>query len=244
MVGRHLVMVQRLLPDDPELAYRHARAAEHKASRVAIVREVTGLAAYYAGQFAEALAELRTARRMTGSPDALPIMADCERGLGRPERALALAASADVASLDKAGQVEMLIVSAGARRDLGQDEAAVVSLQVPDLKARAHEPWVARLRYAYADALESIGRVEEARDWFGRAARADVDGSTDAIDRLADLDGTVFVDVDEEDGPVPENVESAQATEGEAAAAGAARPAHVERTDGGGTDGGGTDGVV
>ena len=33
-----------------------------------------------------ALRELRTYRRITGRDDQLPLMADCERGLGRPER--------------------------------------------------------------------------------------------------------------------------------------------------------------
>lgn len=186
-VAKHLVMAGALLDEDPEQAYAHAMAARRKASRIGVVREAAGVAAYAAGHYAEALAELRAARRMTGSADYLPMMADCERGLGRPRRALDLAADPAVVALDESGRVEMLIVAAGARRDLGEDEAAAVSLQVPELRSRSREPWVARLRYAYADALLAAGRTDEARRWFVRAAQADVDGETDAAERASEL---------------------------------------------------------
>lgn len=186
-VAKHLVMAGALLDEDPEQAYAHAMAARRKASRIGVVREAAGVAAYAAGHYAEALAELRAARRMTGSADYLPMMADCERGLGRPRRALDLAADPAVVALDEAGRVEMLIVAAGARRDLGEHEAAAVSLQVPELRSRSRELWVARLRYAYADALLAAGRTDEARRWFVRAAQADVDGETDAAERASEL---------------------------------------------------------
>lgn len=186
-VARHLVMSAHLLDEDPELAYQHAMAARRRAARIGIVREAAGIAAYRTGRYPEALAELRAARRMTGSAEYLPMMADCERGLGRPRRALDLAADPAIAGLDVEGRVEMLIVAAGARRDLGDVAAAVVSLQVPELRSRAKQPWVARLRYAYADLLEAAGRHDEARRWFLRALEADPE-STDAIDRVAELD--------------------------------------------------------
>jgi tetratricopeptide (TPR) repeat protein len=189
-VARHLVMAGRLLDDDPELAYQHAVAARRRASRVAIVREAAGIAAYSAGRYAEALAELRAARRISGSAEYLPMMADCERGLGRPRRALDLAADPAVAGLDPAERMEMLIVAAGARRDLGQFEAAAVSLQVPELRSPSQQPWVARLRYAYADALVALGRLAEAREWFVRAAEADDEGWTDALERIDELDAS------------------------------------------------------
>ncbi len=193
-VGRHLVMVARLLDDDPDAAWEHALAARGRAARVAVVREAAGLAAYRSGRYAEALAELRTARRLTGSPEHLPIMADAERGLGRPERALAMAAAPEAAELDTAGRVEMLIVAAGARADLGQPEAAVVTLQVPQLRSTAKAPWVARLRSAYADALAAVGRDDEARRWLELAAAADETGETGAAERLEELDGVLVVD--------------------------------------------------
>jgi hypothetical protein len=187
-VARHLVMAGRLLDDDPELAYQHALAARRRAGRVGVVREAAGIAAYNAGRYAEALAELRAARRITGSAEYLPMMADSERGLGRPRRALDLAADPAVENLDLAGRIEMLIVAAGARRDLGQLEAAAVSLQVPELRSRSRQPWVARLRYAYADALIALDRRAEAREWFVRTVEADDEDQTDALERIDQLD--------------------------------------------------------
>lgn len=186
-VARHLVMAQRLLDDEPERAYEHAMAARRRAGRIGVVREAAGVAAYRAGKYSEALAELRAARRMTGSAEYLPMMADSERGLGRPRRALDLSHDPAVIGLDTAGRIEMLIVAAGARRDLNEHEAAAVSLQVPELRSRSREGWVVRLRYAYADALLAAGREKEALRWFVRAAEADVDGETDAAERAAEL---------------------------------------------------------
>ncbi|WP_233221665.1 tetratricopeptide repeat protein [Streptomyces carminius] len=205
-VAKNLVMVAKLLDEEPERAYGYARIALRLASRVAAVREAAGFAAYGVGKYAEALAEFRAARRMTGSSHLWPVMADCERGLGRPEKALAMAGESEVQRLDKAGQVEMRLVAAGARRDMGQAEAAVVTLQSPELASHSVQPWTARLRYAYADALLAVGREEEAREWFARAIEADQGGTTDASDRLAELDGVEFVDAldpdaDQEDEP-------------------------------------------
>jgi tetratricopeptide (TPR) repeat protein len=193
-VAKNLVMVARLLDDDPQRAYEHARTALRLASRVGAVREAAGFAAYAVEKYGEALREFRAARRMTGSDHLWPIMADCERGLGRPERALAMAGEPEVRRLDKAGQVEMRLVAAGARRDMGQAEAAVVTLQSPELASSASHPWTPRLRYAYADALLAVGREAEAREWFGKALEADQQGTTDASDRLAELDGVEFID--------------------------------------------------
>ncbi|NUS10285.1 MAG: hypothetical protein HOY69_02570 [Streptomyces sp.] len=199
-VARNLVMVARLLDEDPEKAYAYSRVALRLAARVAAVREAAGFASYASERYAEALAEFRATRRMTGTVDLWPVMADCERGLGRPERALEMAGAPEVHKLDKAGQVEMRLVAAGARQDLGQPEAAVVTLQSSELASNAVHPWTARLRYAYADALLAVGREHEARDWFAKAAEADHNGTTDASDRLAQLDGVEFVDAfDDED---------------------------------------------
>ncbi|MFF0554187.1 tetratricopeptide repeat protein [Streptomyces sp. NPDC004311] len=193
-VSKNLVMVARLIDEDPEQAYAYSRIALRLASRVAAVREAAGFAAYATQKYSEALAEFRAAKRMTGSVELWPVMADCERGLGRPERALAMAGEPEVQKLDKAGQVEMRLVAAGARRDQGQLDAAIVTLQSPELASSSVQPWTARLRYAYADALLAAGREDEAREWFGKALEADKDGATDASDRLAELDGVEFVD--------------------------------------------------
>lgn len=193
-VARNLVMVARLLDTEPEEAYKYSRVALRLASRVPSVREAAGFASYMTQRYSEALTEFRAARRMTGRADLWPVMADCERGLGRPERALAMAGEPEVKQLDKAGQVEMRLVAAGARGDMGQFDAAVVTLQSPELASNSVQPWTARLRYAYADALIAADRADEARDWFAKAAEADPDGSTNASERLAEIDGLEFVD--------------------------------------------------
>ena len=198
-MARHLAAAAQVLADDPGLALAHAQAASRRAGRVAVVREAVGVAAYAAGEYGTALTELKAAARISGSSEYLPMIADCERGLGRPERALALASSAEAGTLDRAGKVEMLIVAAGARRDLGQPEAAVLTLQVPALKSRATGEWLARLRYAYADALAEVGRLAEAREWFVRSAEVDAEGATDAVERIDELDGITHEEVDPDD---------------------------------------------
>ncbi|MFJ9630205.1 hypothetical protein ACIQPR_28555 [Streptomyces sp. NPDC091280] len=202
-VSKNLVMVARLIDEDPEGAYAYSKIALRLASRVAAVREAAGFAAYANQKYSEALAEFRAARRMTGGVELWPVMADCERGLGRPEKALEMAGASEVHKLDKAGQVEMRLVAAGARRDMDQLDAAIVTLQSPELASNTVQPWTARLRYAYADALLAAGREDDAREWFAKAVESDKDGSTDASDRLAEMDGVEFVDAfveDDEDG--------------------------------------------
>lgn len=193
-VARHLVMAGRLLDEDPETAYAHAVAARERAGRVGAVREAAGLAAYRSGRYAEALADLRAARRISGDQSLLPVMADCERGLGRPERALAVAASPEARTLPAAVRAELLIVASGARRDLGQPEAAAVMLQGPELRPERRKPWSARLFYAYSEALRACGREAEALEWLAHAAEADDREETDAAERLAELGGVTFLD--------------------------------------------------
>ena len=196
-VARHLVAAGSLVDEDPQLALEHARYARRRASRIAVVREAAGIAAYHAGEWAEALAELRAARRMGGGPIHLPVMADIERALGRPERAVDIARGTEAAELGTAGRIELAIVGAGARRDLGELDAAVVGLQIPELDPSRREPWSARLFYAYADNLLAAGRESDALQWFVRAADADTDGETDAVGRIAELTGEDPDDADD-----------------------------------------------
>ncbi|WP_410661078.1 hypothetical protein [Amycolatopsis sp. lyj-112] len=186
-VGKHLVAAGGLVDEDPEAAMAHAKYAKAKASRVPIVREALGLVAYHAGNWSDALSELRAVRRMTRADDHIAIIADAERAIGRPERALDLAKEVDKDRLSKETQVELAIVAAGARRDLGQLDAAVVSLQSDDLKEEKRDPWSARLFYAYADNLAAADRKEEAIRWFLNAAEADEEDETDAAERAAEL---------------------------------------------------------
>ena len=182
IVGQHLSCVNMFAIGNPELAFEHAMAASRHAGRVAMVRETAGYAAYRIGKFDVAIKELRAAFRINGDVSIWPVLADCERGLGKPEKALALAGSPEVSKLQKEQAVEMRIVAAGARRDMNNFEAAVVTLQSKDLNI-SDQPWSIRLRYAYADALYAAGRIEEAKKWFEKCAEIDVDNETDASER-------------------------------------------------------------
>lgn len=200
IVASHLVVAGQLIDEDPELAYAHAEAARRRAARLPIVREAAAETAYAAEHFDVALSEFRALRRMTGTHDYLPVMADCERALGRPQAALKLAKESHRYDLDPAQQVEMTIVEAGARADLGQHpeamrilKAAIDSFTDPGQEARIPK---ARLRYAYADALLQAGKDADARRWFVVAAKLDPEGETDAQNRVDELDG-LLIDFDE-----------------------------------------------
>jgi tetratricopeptide (TPR) repeat protein len=195
-VARYLVAAG--LAENPEQGYAFAQSAKRLAARVGVVREACGIAAYRTGRWAEALSELRAARRMTGRDDYLPMMADCERALGRLDRALALVREANAAELSRPTQIELRIVESGIRRDQGLAEAAVLVLQVPELTSGRVRPWSARLFYAYGDALLAADRPEEARDAFVRAVEADPDGTTDAAERLDELDGITLEDLEDD----------------------------------------------
>lgn len=182
-VARHLVAAGQLIDSDPETAYQHTLAARSRAARLAVVREAAGEAAYAAGHYAEALAELRAAKRMNGATAYLPIMADCHRALGQPQQALKLAKSPGVANFSPEAKAEMTIVESGARRDMGQLDAALRTLELAPLQSKSRAPWVVRLRYAYADTLEAAGRSTDALAWFHRTHAIDSDEITDAAER-------------------------------------------------------------
>jgi tetratricopeptide (TPR) repeat protein len=186
-VARHLVAAGELLEDDPEAALEHAKAARGRSGRIAAVREAVGIAAYHCGDWAQALAELRAARRMGSKSPLLALIADCERGVGRPERAIELAKGPEAAELTGDDADELRIVVAGARTDLGQMEQALSLLSTPQLDPKRTGQTAARLFYAYAETLLSMGRTEESTKWFLHAAAADVDGVTDAEERVTEL---------------------------------------------------------
>jgi hypothetical protein len=199
LVAQHLVASGRFLDDEPERAYLHARTARRLAARLGGVREAVAITAYLAEHYDEALTEFRAVRRMTGNHEVLAMMADCERALGRPEKALTLAQDKHARDVSEATQVELLIVAAGARRDMGQTAAAIQTLEVSELTKRTRADWLPRLRYAYADALAEAGRTDDALIWFHRAAGADADGSTGAAERAAELEGLQFTDLDDDE---------------------------------------------
>ncbi|WP_307076722.1 hypothetical protein [Arthrobacter pascens] len=187
-MARHLVMAGRLIDDEPELAFQHALAASRRGGRLAAVREAVGLTAYAAGHYGEALREFRTYRRISGSNVHLPVMADCERGLGRPDRALDVVRSEEAKDLDAPGKAELAIVAAGARTDLGQLDAAVAELEITQLDINRAFSYSPRLFRAYANALSAVGREAEAAKWQKQAVVAEnalglgVDEEPDIVD--------------------------------------------------------------
>ncbi|WP_151902641.1 tetratricopeptide repeat protein [Corynebacterium urogenitale] len=187
MVAKHLIMVATLLDEDPEKALVHARAAKDRAGRVSVARETNGIAAYHAGEWKEAISELRASRRMSGGPGLLAVLADAERGLGRPEKALDVAREDGAEDLDPESKIELAIVVAGAHHDLGDNDEALFAIE--EVLSIEDVPDVSRLRvsYAYADALVLAGRKAEAIEWFERAAELDHGDLMDIPDRLAEL---------------------------------------------------------
>lgn len=208
-VGAHLVAAGELIETDPEAAYAHAEAAKRRAARLPIAREALAETAYAAGHFDVALTEFRALRRMTGSPDYIAVLADCERALGRPEAALKLVREGEQTLKDPALLIELKIVQAGARADSGQQAEALRLLanEIESPRGVVPKPAQARLRYAYAALLLEQGDQEAAQDWFTAAARIDPEG-TDALDRLDELNGFVLItDFDDDDEEAEEVVE-------------------------------------
>lgn len=197
-VAQHLVMAAALMEaDDLDGALAHAETAVRRAGRVPAAREALGLVAYRSGDFARALTEFRTVRRLSGSHHVLPLMVDCERALGRIERALELAGGPEVGTLDIEERVELAIVVSGIRREQGQLDAAEVALQVPARGLARNQLWAARLAYGRAEVQVARGQEQAARELFAEAAAIDVDGVTDAEARVAELDGTILLMPDE-----------------------------------------------
>ena len=197
-VAQHLVMTQRYLEINPELALLHANHAKELAGRFPLVREIVGVAQYVNGNWQEALNDFRAVKRMAVADHLIPLMADCERGLGRPEKAIAfLAENRQLTGVDR---IEAAIVEAGARSDLEQYEAAQVALKIPALTGfPADQTAYARLCFAYASVLTKLNQQAEAQNWYRKADSADP-GATDAAQFLSDAQEAIYLDdLDAED---------------------------------------------
>jgi len=201
VVGAHLLMAGQLIDTDPELAYAHAEAARRRAARLPVTREAAGETAYAAGHYDVALNEFRALRRMSGTVDYLPAMADCERALGRPQAALRLVKEGLAADPGVAQAVELRLVEAGVRVDTGHSDEALRLLRAELERIGARGPKLARarLRFAYAHLLEATGELELAERWFSSAAALDVEQATDAAERAAALQGVTIIFDDSED---------------------------------------------
>lgn len=161
-VARHLVMVQRLLDTDPEAAYQHARYAASHAGRVAVVREATAIAAYLSDHHADAIREIRAARRLSGIDLHHAIEADCERALGRYHQALKAAAAADPDQLDDVEEGEIAMVVSSIRHEMGQSDLGLIVIEDAIRLFRGDRKTLQRMHAVRADRLEELGRGQEA----------------------------------------------------------------------------------
>ncbi len=168
-VALHLAMAARLIEVDPERAHQHAISASRRGGRIPAVRETLGLTAYTIGDFALALRELRTFRRISGSVDQVALEVDCERGLERPERGLELARSIDRKKLSDVAAVNLAIAMSGARLDQGNAALALAELEIPQLKPDTAFAYSPTLFLAYAEVLDELDRAREAKQWRERA---------------------------------------------------------------------------
>jgi len=231
-VAQHLVLAARLIETDPELAHRHALSAARRAGRIGVVRETLAITAYAIGDFALALRELRTFRRITGRDDQLPMMVDSERGIGRPDRALELGRSVPRSSLPVPVQVELAIAMSGARLDLEQPELALVELKIPQLNAKTAFSYSPALFAAYATVLEELGRDAEAEEWFDHA-----DAAAEALEFAANGGEDATMEIIEEDfdyslypmGDAPDSESDAQPESNETSSSDVDAPVEAPR---------------
>jgi tetratricopeptide (TPR) repeat protein len=210
-VAQHLVMAARLIEEDPELAHRHATSAARRAGRIAVVRESLAITAYAVGDYALALRELRTYRRISGKDDQLALMVDSERGQGRPDKALELGRSVPKETLPAAEQVALAIAMSGARLDLGQTEAALDELSIAQLNRDVAYSYSADLFHAYAEVLEELGRSDEADAWRQRADRAEA-AFADPDEGWDDMVEVVEEELQDEDMPESQDAEEQEDT--------------------------------
>lgn len=196
-VARHLVMASRLIEEDPETAHRHALAAGRRAGRVAIVRESVAITAYAVGDFALAVRELRTFRRISGSDDQIALLVDSERGVGKPDRALEAGRAVDREALPVESKVGLAIAMSGARLDLGDPAAALDELERAPVDLTRVHIWSADLYRAFAVVHEELGQADEAAKWHARAASAE--SVLDDVDAEGDVVAVTIDDDDEDD---------------------------------------------
>ncbi|WP_297557914.1 primosomal protein, partial [Microbacterium sp.] len=198
-VARHLAMASRLIDEDPALAHEHALAASRRAGRIAIVRETLGITAYATEDFALALRELRTYRRISGKDDQIALMVDSERGIGRSDRALETGRAVDRSALETPVRVALAIAMSGARLDQGDLELALGELEIPELDPDRAFEWSPALFAARAAVLEDLGRTEEAEFW---AHRAEVAAEALGVDEAGDEE--IFIEDSLIEGEFPD----------------------------------------
>ena len=174
------------MTEDYRNAIRLGEQAKHIALRSIAARELLGLAYYRAGQYAEASKELAAFRRLSGSTEQNPVLADCYRALGKPDKALEYCREIDRRKVDEAVYYEGAIVGAGSLADMDRVDDAITLLEQLNLRPEVAAEHHLRVWYALADLLERKGKFTQAREWFDAVASADAD-LTDAPERLQRL---------------------------------------------------------
>ena len=172
-VARHLAMVALLIDQDPELAHAHAMAAVSRAGRIGLVHEFAGSTAYAVGDYALAIRELLTHRRISGSNEQIALIVDSERGLERPDRALEAGRAVDRSKLSAEARVNLAVAMSGARLDLNQADLALAELEIPELNPGNVFEYSIPLFLAYAECLRELSRDTEAKKWDDLAVRAE-----------------------------------------------------------------------
>jgi len=171
---------------DYATAIRLGEQSKHMALRAASVRELLGLAYYRAGQWQEAVRDLSAFRRISGSTEQNPVLADCYRAVGKPERAIELCDEIDRRAVEPAVFYEGQIVAAGALADSGRQDDAIARLERLELRPEVAEQHHLRAWYVLGDLLERRGRFTQAREWFEGVASVDPE-LTDAPERVERL---------------------------------------------------------
>jgi tetratricopeptide (TPR) repeat protein len=169
-----------------DAAIRAALEAKGLASRSGAIREVLGIALYRAERFRDALRELQAYRRITGRVDQNHLIADSQRALGHPERAVEPAREALRARIPDEARAEAAVVAASALSDLGRSSEAMSILSAFPIDAGRTRPFDLRLWYVAGDILSRAGRKEEAAAYFSRIVRHDP-AAFDAAERLEAL---------------------------------------------------------
>jgi tetratricopeptide (TPR) repeat protein len=186
-ISRLARAVELLDRGDPKAAAAEAEKAKRIAPRSAAVREVLGLAHYGLERWQDALTELKAYKRFSGRPDQNHLIADCLRGLGRPQEAVPLAEEAlRAGGVPNESKAEAVIVAASALADQGRFAEALAFLGRARTRDDLAEDYTLRLWYVKGDILERAGRRSEAAAEFRRIVRHDA-SAFDAAERLAGL---------------------------------------------------------
>jgi len=218
-VGKHLESAAFFVDTDPERALQHALAAKRRASRLAVVRETVGIMAYVTEDFALALAELRTAARISGSNEQIGLIIDCLRALDRAEEGLKLARDFDRTTLPREARIDLAIVLSGIRLDRGETERAFAELQIAELDPTNATSESVGLFDANAEVLEELGRTDEAAKWrkYARMTEAHYapDEEMTITTEYLEPDPSTFDVTEEGDSNVVDDIAAEEPVEGE-----------------------------